>query len=106
VKPLVVGDDVAGGLAADTGVGEIRELGGRVVAPDGQVGDRRDLDASLVRQLALGPVLVEARHGEPAVGRHLGRVGPGDEAVRVAGVAHHEDRTSEAAFSATAGPEA
>jgi len=37
VKPLVVGDDVAGGLAADTGVGEIRELGGRVVAPDGQV---------------------------------------------------------------------
>ena len=28
-------------------------------------------------QLRLGPVLVEAGHGEPAVGRHLGRVGAG-----------------------------
>ena len=51
----------------------------------------RDRHAGLLRELGLGPVLVEARHREPAVGGHVGRVRPGDQAVRVARVADDED---------------
>ena len=91
VQPVGVGDDLGGRLAADQGVVEVGELGGGVVAPDRHVGDVAHGHAGLAGQLRLGPVLVEAGHGEPAVGRDLGRVGPGDEAVRVAGVADHED---------------
>ena len=46
--------------------------------------------AGLLRQLRLGAVLVEARHREPAVGGDVGRVGAGDQAVRVARVADDE----------------
>ena len=46
--------------------------------------------AGLLRELRLGAVLVEAGHREPAVGGHVGRVRPRDEAVGVARVADHE----------------
>src|SRR5437588_1436002 len=35
--------------------------------------------------------LVEAGHGEPALGRHVASVAPGDQAVGVTRVAHDED---------------
>src|SRR5581483_2289158 len=61
-----------------------------VVAPDGHVRHVADGHARLVRELALGPVLVEAGHREPAVGRHVLGVRARDETVRVAGVADDE----------------
>ena len=79
------------GLPPMRGVGEVRELGGRVVAPDGQVGHGGDRGPGLAGQLGLGPVLVEAGHGEPPVGGNLGRIGAGDQAVGVAGVADDQD---------------
>ena len=57
------------GLAVDARVREVGELRGRVVAPDRDVGDLAVLHAGLLRELRLGPVLVEAGHREPAVGR-------------------------------------
>jgi len=100
VKPLVVGDDVRRRPCRDTGVGEIRELGGRVVAPDGQVGDRRGPGRQPCSPAGSWPVLVEARHGEPAVGRHS-EAGPGRR-HSCCRVCHHETRTSER-FSARPG---
>ncbi len=90
-QPVAVGDHLGGRPAADTGIGEVGELRRGVVAPDGHVGDVAHRSPRLGGELGLGPVLVEARHGEPAVGRHLGRVGARDEAVRVARVADDED---------------
>jgi hypothetical protein len=51
----------------------------------------RALAKSGLGQLALGPVLVQPGHGEPPIGGDLGCIGPGDQAVGVAGVAHHHD---------------
>ncbi len=79
------------GFPSMRGVREVGELRGRVVAPDGDVRDLAVLHAGLLRQLRLGPVLVEAGHGEPSVGGHVGSVRPGDQAVGVARVADHED---------------
>ena len=88
-KPLVVGDHLGGRLPADPGVGEVRELGGRVVAPDGQVGDLGHRS---------GPSWPAASWpGSRRAGswRTSGRRAPrarwsGDEAVGVAGVADDE----------------
>ena len=91
LEPVRVADHVGRGLAADLGVGEVGELRGGVVAPDGDVGDVLDQHAGLLGELRLGPVLVEAGHGEPAVGGDVGGVAAGDEAVGVAGVADDED---------------
>ena len=90
LEPRGVGDDLRHRGAVDAGVGEVGELGGGVVAPDGDVADLTREHAGLLGQLRLGPVLVEPGHREPAVGGHVGRVRPGDEAVGVARVADHE----------------
>ena len=50
----------------------------------------RTAHAGLLRELGLGPVLVEPGHREPAVGGDVGRVAAGDQAVGVARVADDE----------------
>ena len=82
---------IAGGAAADTGVGEVGVLGGAVVPPDRDVRDLRHGPACLAREEALGAVVVQARHGEPAVARDAWGVARCDEAVRVAGVGDDQD---------------
>ena len=47
--------------------------------------------SSLLGEGTLGTVLVETRHGVPAILRNAGSIVHGDEAVRVAGIADHED---------------
>ena len=79
------------GLAFDLRVVEIRVLRRGMVAPDADIGDGRHIQAGLLGELRLGAVLVQARHGVEAVARDLRRVVHGDEAIRVAGVAHHQD---------------
>ena len=56
------------------------------------IADGGDVHAGLFRELRLGAIFVEARHGEPAVARHVWRVVHGDEAIRVARIADDEDR--------------
>mmetsp|Transcript_33706 Transcript_33706/g.87422 ORF Transcript_33706/g.87422 Transcript_33706/m.87422 type:complete len:459 (-) Transcript_33706:99-1475(-) len=86
---LVV-DDLHGGLAVDLGVDEVGHLGGGVVAPDGDVGDRGVEAARLERELALGAVLVQAGQGVEVLAGNGGRVLHGNQGVGVAGVAHNQ----------------
>jgi hypothetical protein len=78
------------GLAVDARVGVIGILRRRVIAPDRDAINRRHIDTGFLRQLCLGAVLVQARHGIPAVARHFRRVVHRDQAVGVARIAHHE----------------
>ena len=90
LEPFDVGDDLGHGLATNLGVGEVRVLGGGVVAPDGHVGHLGHVHTGLGSQLALGAVFIELGHGEEVLLGQTGSVVQGDEAVGVAGVAHHE----------------
>ncbi len=91
LEPVMVADDLGGGLAIDFGVKEVGILGGGVVAPDAEIGDGGDVGASFGGELAFGAVFVETGHSEPAVSRDVFGIIHRDEAVGVAGVAHHED---------------
>ena len=62
-----------------------------MIPPDGDVGDRRYVQACFPSQLRFGAVFIQPRHGEEPVARNLRRVIHGDEAVGVAGVAHNMD---------------
>ena len=62
-----------------------------MVAPDANIGDRGDVQAGLPGKLRLGAILVQARHGEEPVPRDVRRVVHGDQAIRIAGIAHHQD---------------
>ena len=62
-----------------------------MIAPDADIGDRCHVQARLLRELCLGAIFVEARHGEEPVTRDFGRVMHGDEAIRIAGVAYYQD---------------
>ena len=90
LQPVVVGDDFGDRLAGDLGVGEIGILGGRVVAPDAEVGDLGVVRAGLLGELAFRAVLVEPGHREEAVLRHAVGVGGADQGVGVAGIADHQ----------------
>src|SRR5699024_5210912 len=70
--PVLVTDGLGGGPAGHGGVEDVRVLGGRVVAPDGQVRDVGDSGAGLGRQLAHRPVVVQAGHRGEAVLGHVG----------------------------------
>ena len=63
LHPGVVTDDLGRRAAPDPGPVDVGVLGGRVVPPDGHVGDLGDRHAGLGGQLGLGPVLIEAHHG-------------------------------------------
>ena len=104
-EPLLVGDDVGGGLAADPGVGEVGVLRGRVVAPDGHVGDvghgaRRPCAASCaLARFSSSRVMANQRSA--------GTSGALERAMRqfvLQGLPTTRMRTSEAAFSAMARP--
>src|SRR5699024_4905436 len=82
----LVTDGLGGGPAGDRGVEDVRVLGGRVVAPDGQVRDVGDPGTGLGGQLAHRPVVVQAGHGGEAVLGHVGGVRRGDQGVGVGGV--------------------
>ncbi len=91
LEPGAIRDDFGGGFAADLGIVKVREHRAAVVAPDAQIADFRHLHTGLLGQLALRTVFIQARHGEPAIRRHvLGRA-LGDEAVRIARIANDED---------------
>ena len=90
-QPAVVLDHLRRRQADDARVLRVRVLRRRVIPPDRHVGDDVHRHAGLPRELRLGAVLVEPRHREPAVGRHVRCVAPRDQAVRVARVADHED---------------
>src|SRR5207249_105424 len=85
-------DDLIGRLAADHRVREIRVERRAVVAPDREVLDVARPGAGLPREQRDGAVLVETGERGPAV-RRYGVTGgmPGDETVRVARVADHDD---------------
>ncbi len=89
-QPLGIGDHLGYRFAADFGVGEVRVLGGGVVAPNRHIGDGGNRYACLGSQLALGSKLVEHRHGKEVLLRQSRGVVEGDEAVRVAGVTDDE----------------
>ena len=89
--PRLVVDDLGGVLAVDLGVEDVGVLGGRVVAPDGDLLDVGDLGAGLLGQLRDGPVVVQAgQRGEPLLG-DVGRVVLRDQRVGVGRVAGHAD---------------
>src|SRR5690606_17167896 len=91
LQPGGVGDDLGGRPAVDRGVGERREHRGAVVAVDEDVLHGGEIDAGLLGELGLGAVLVEAHHGGEAVGREALRLGGGDHAVGVGGIADDGD---------------
>src|ERR1035438_797427 len=90
-QPRLVRDDFHDGLAFDLRVVEIRILGRGVIAPDADIGDRGDIEPGLLGELRLGAILVQARHGIEPVAGNVRRVVHGDQAVRVAGIAHHQN---------------
>ena len=87
----MVGDDLHGGLAAHGGVGEVRILRRRVVAPDGDVLDDGVVRAGLTRELGLGAILIEASHRKEVFGRHAAGGTQSDEGVGVARITDDED---------------
>ena len=62
-----------------------------MIAPDSDVGDGTGIGAGSFGELRFRPVLVEPRHGVPAVARHLRRVVHGDQTICVARIANDED---------------
>src|ERR1035441_4725714 len=90
-QPRLVRDHLRDGLAFDLRVVEIRILGRGMVAPDGDIGNRGHVQAGLLGKLRFGAVLVQAGHGIEPVARNVRRVVHGNQAIRVAGVAHHQD---------------
>ena len=90
LEPRPVRDDIDGRTAPDQRVLIIRKLRRRMVPPHPHLRHLRVGHPGPPGEQALCPVLVEAHHREPAVLGHLGRVRPGDQAVRVARVADHE----------------
>ena len=90
-QPSLVADDGIGIPAFDFSVMKLGVLGGGMVAPDGHVGYRGNLDSCFLGELCFGPVLVQTGHGEPPICRHVPGVVHGDEAIGVAGVSDYED---------------
>ena len=62
IVPVLI-DQVIALLAVDGGELSVREHGGTVVTPDGEVGDVIDMDSCFVGQLVLSSVVVESSHG-------------------------------------------
>lgn len=56
--PLVIVDDAESGLSLDGGMGEVGELGGAVVTPDGKLGDIREFATSLFNDLGHTTVVI------------------------------------------------
>jgi len=69
LQPAVVGDDIEHGQPRDPGVGRVRVLGGRMVAPDAEIGDGGKRHLGLLGQLDPGSVLVQPGHREPTLRR-------------------------------------
>src|SRR5438874_4915846 len=90
-QPAVIVDDLEHGQAGDAGVVRVRVLSRGMVAPDRHVRDGRHGSLGLLGQLRASAILVQARHGKPAVVWDLWRVEPRAVAVRVARLAHDED---------------
>ena len=79
------------GLLVDLRIVKIRILGRGMISPDRHVGDARDFDAGLVRELRFGAIFIEPGHGKPAIARNLLRVVHRDQAIGVARIANDED---------------
>lgn len=73
-------------------MGNIRELGARVVSPDDDVLDVSDSGSSLESNLGQGAVVVKSGHGREVLSRDLssGILG-GDEGVRVGWVSNNDN---------------
>ena len=61
-----------------------------MISPDGHVRDRTNSHASLVRQLRAGAVLVQSRHGKPAITGNVFRVFHRNQTIRVAWISDYE----------------
>ncbi len=87
-EPCLVIDDFGCGLTTDGGMGEGREHRRAVIAVDEDVLHFSEVHASLLGELGLGAVLVQAHHGGETVRREALGLGGGDHAVRVRRIAN------------------
>ena len=62
-----------------------------MIAPNGNIAHLGNMGACLGGELSGGPVLIESRHGEPAISRDVGSIVHRDKAVGVARVSNHKD---------------
>lgn len=76
--------------AVDPRVVQIGVRRGGMVAPDGHVRDRGDIDARLLGELRSAAIFVEVGHGKPTVVRDGSRVVHRDQAIGVTWVADDE----------------
>ena len=91
LKPVAAGDRLGDRLPVDQGILKIGIERAGVIPPDGHARDVAAVASGFFGKGALGAVLVETGHGVPAVPWNRGGIVHRNEAVGVAGVAHHED---------------
>lgn len=70
---------------------KVRELGGTVVTPDGELGDVRKFAADLFNDLGQSTVVIKFGHGSEVLARNVGGVGSGNHGVGVGGVSDYND---------------
>ena len=92
-QPSVVAYDVVRWTPFNARILGIRVLRGAVVAPDGHIGHRRDLDSGLLGKLGLGAVLIQPGHRVEAVAGDTGpmAVAHSNQAISISWIAHHQD---------------
>ena len=94
LNPLLVVDDLSGGLAVDEGMSDGRVLSGRVVTPDGEVLNGSDGGSGLEGELSQTARVVQTSHGREVLGRDGGSVASSDHAVSVGRVSDDESLNS------------
>jgi len=90
IDPLLV-NEIHGGLAIDLAVVEIGVHGGRVVTPDGKIGDVVNVGVGLVSQLEEGSVVIKSGHGSEVLLGDVLSIVRKDQAVGVGGVTDNKD---------------
>jgi len=88
--PFAVPGSPRGRAGPDPGVPEVGVHRGAMIPPRGHAGHTVDRDVRLVGEHAPGPVLVEAHHREPVLGRQVSRRSPGDQPVGIARAGHDQ----------------
>ena len=82
---------LGGRFSGNGGVRSIRELSGRVIAPDDDVLDVNDVDAALLSDLSHGAIVVEPGHGREVLLGDGGGVVRADGGIGVGRVSNHQD---------------
>src|SRR5579859_1329431 len=77
-------------FAVDYGVLKIGILRRGVIAPNRHISHPGHIHAGFASQLRFGAVLIEPGHGKKSISRYTGCVAHGDEAIRIAGIAHNQ----------------